>query len=54
MIQILDQEMYNLFTTMKRECHLWILTLILNAKNLKMEVKKPLKYGISIHWDFKH
>ena len=25
---------------------------IVNAKNIKMEFKKQLKYGISIHWGF--
>ena len=25
-----------------------------DAKNLKMELKKQLIYGISIHWDFNH
>ena len=27
---------------------------IVNANNLKIELKKLLKYGISIHWDFNH
>ena len=27
---------------------------IVNANILKIELKKLLKYGISIHWDFNH
>ena len=27
---------------------------IVNAKNLKMELKELLKYVISIHWDYNH
>ena len=32
------------------EFHLWIL----NARNLKMNLKKLLKYGISTHLGFNH
>ena len=27
---------------------------IVNVKNVKMEFKKLLKYGTSIHWGFNH
>ena len=27
---------------------------MVDAKNLKMELKKLLIYGISIYWDFNH
>ena len=28
--------------------------IILNAKNIEMEFKKLLKYGITIHWGFNY
>ena len=53
MIQILVEEMCNISLQgwKARECHLLIFKIV-NAKNLKMELRNLLKYVITNQWDF--